>query len=107
MIAWSILNMLASSSIIVLTMVNWKSFSGLNALQQFGVSASATFCGCIVLKAGWYLSMSEFNSDVFGILFRCAWVVYLIGVAQKNSTKTEDPWLSNQKHYSRDSVFSS
>lgn len=105
--AWSILNMVASSMIIVLTMANWRRFYRLNALQQFGVSASATFCACIVMKSAYNMSMSEFNSDVFGILFRCAWVFYLAGVTQKNFTRSDDPWLDERRAYSRDSVFSS
>jgi len=107
MTTWAVVNMLASAMIIVLTMANWRSFYRLNAFQQVGISALSSFCACIVMKAGYNLSMSEFNSDVFGILCRCAWVVYLVGVTIKNTERCQDPWTQERRAYSRDSVFSS
>lgn len=82
----SVLNMFASSAIVVGAAINWRRFDRLNAFEQLGYSAMAMLCSAIVIKAGYNLSMQEFRSDPFGILFRCAFLTYMIGNQYKHMT---------------------
>lgn len=79
-----VVNMVASSSIVMLIALNWKRYEELNCVERLGYSLMACLCAAIVIKAVYMFSMDEFKSDVFGILFRVAFVLYLAGSTVKH-----------------------
>lgn len=80
----SILNICVSAAIVVLVAISWRRYEQLSCLEQIGYSAMAILCAAIVMKAAYNLSMHEFGSDPFGILFRCAFVTYQLGNTVKH-----------------------
>lgn len=80
----TLLNIIVSGAIVFLVALNWRRFEQMSCLEQLGYSMMAAFCGAIVIKSGYLLSMHEFGSDPFGILFRCGFLVYQIGNTWKH-----------------------
>ena len=80
----SIANVVVTSMIPFLVACNWRRFDALACLERLGQSIMAISCACIVMKAGYYLSMQEFRSDMFGIIFRLGYLFYLAGNLYRN-----------------------
>lgn len=88
----SILNMVVSGAIVVLVAINWRRYEQLSCMEQIGYSAMAILCAAIVIKAGYNLTLMEFGSDPFGILFRCAFLTYQIGNTLKYYRSNWNNW---------------
>lgn len=89
---FAIMNLIVSSAIVVGVAINWYRFGELSCLERAGYSAMAMFCAAIVIKSGYNLSIQEFRSDIYGILFRAAYLIYLIGNTYRNYKKPYDVW---------------
>jgi len=94
----ALLNVAFSSAIVIGVAINWKRFDDLNCLERVGYSGMAMFCGAIVIKAGFMLSLQEFRSDMFGILFRGAFLTYLAGNTYRHYRRTfTDIWTREDR----------
>lgn len=76
---FSWLNMAAAASIVCLSIVFRHIAIDQNILVRVGHNAMVIFCAAVLIKAMYNTSIDVFRSDYYGILFRVAYLVTLIG----------------------------
>jgi len=94
---WAVINMVVSSAIVIGVAINWGRYNELNCMERTGHSAMAIFCAVIVMKSAYLLSLQEFRSDMFGILFRCSYLLCIIGNTYRNHKRTFDIWVREDR----------
>lgn len=79
---FAILNIVASLGIVIVLLLNRHRLVEQNILVSLGYNLMAIFSAIIVIKAAYNLSLDGLKSDIYGILFRVAALMYWLGSTQ-------------------------
>lgn len=74
-----VINMVVAVTIVTVMLYNRHKLVEQNIIERMGHNFMVIACTCIAVKMLHDLTIGTFKFDVYGMLFRCGYLVYLIG----------------------------